>query len=58
MILAREWQEAMDGGEYASQAELARKKGISRARVTERELRAIVRVPKREHLRKLKALCE
>ena len=35
MILAREWKEALDRGEYASQADLARKKGISKARVTQ-----------------------
>jgi hypothetical protein len=33
--LAREWQGALDRGEYASQADLAREKGISRARVTQ-----------------------
>jgi len=33
--LAREWQEALDRGKYTSRAELARKKGISRARVTQ-----------------------
>ena len=35
VVLAREWQEALDRGEYESQADLARKKGISRARVTQ-----------------------
>jgi hypothetical protein len=35
VILAREWKEALDRGEYASQADLARKKGVSRARVTQ-----------------------
>ena len=35
IILAREWKEALDRGEYKSQADLARKKGISRARVTQ-----------------------
>jgi hypothetical protein len=33
--LAREWKKALDRGEYKSQADLARKKGISRARVTQ-----------------------
>jgi hypothetical protein len=33
--LAREWKEVLDGGEYASQADLTREKGISRARVTQ-----------------------
>jgi hypothetical protein len=33
--LAREWKEALDRGEYKSQADLARKKGVSRARVTQ-----------------------
>ena len=33
--MAREWKEVLDRGEYASQAGLARKKGISRARVTQ-----------------------
>jgi hypothetical protein len=33
--LAREWKEALDRGEYKSQADLARKKGISGARVTQ-----------------------
>ena len=33
--MATEWKEALDRGEYASQADLARKKGISRARVTQ-----------------------
>jgi hypothetical protein len=33
--LAREWKEALDRGEYASQADLARKREISRARVTQ-----------------------
>jgi hypothetical protein len=35
IILARKWREALDRGEYHSQADLARKKGISRARVTQ-----------------------
>jgi len=29
------WQEQLDRGEYASRTDLARKKGISRARVTQ-----------------------
>jgi hypothetical protein len=33
--LAREWREAIEKGQYKSQADLARKKGISRARVTQ-----------------------
>jgi hypothetical protein len=33
--LAREWQKAIEEGEYKSQSDLARKKGISRARVTQ-----------------------
>jgi hypothetical protein len=35
VILAREWKEAIESGEYESQADLARTKGISRARVTQ-----------------------
>jgi hypothetical protein len=35
VVLAREWKEALDRGEYKSQADLARKKGVSRARVTQ-----------------------
>jgi hypothetical protein len=35
IILAREWQQALDSGEHGSQADLARKRGISRARVTQ-----------------------
>jgi hypothetical protein len=35
VILAREWQKAIEEGEYKSQSDLARKKGISRARVTQ-----------------------
>ena len=33
--MAKEWREAIERGEYKSQADLARKKGISRARVTQ-----------------------
>jgi hypothetical protein len=35
IILAQEWQQALDGGEYPTQADFARKRGISRARVTQ-----------------------
>jgi hypothetical protein len=35
VTLAREWKEALERGEYASKADLARNKGISRARVTQ-----------------------
>jgi hypothetical protein len=35
IFLAREWQEALDRGEVSSRAELARKLGVSRARVTQ-----------------------
>lgn len=35
MILARERKETLEKGEYKSQADLARKKVISRARVTQ-----------------------
>ena len=34
VALALEWRKAIDSGHYGSQADLARKKGISRARVT------------------------
>jgi hypothetical protein len=33
VILAHEWQQALDSREYATQADFARKQGISRARV-------------------------
>jgi len=32
IIVAREWKEGIETGEYASQADLARKKGISKSR--------------------------
>jgi hypothetical protein len=35
IFLAREWQEALDGEEVSSRAELARRLGVSRARVTQ-----------------------
>jgi hypothetical protein len=35
ILLAHEWQEALDRGEVSSRADLARKLGISRARVTQ-----------------------
>jgi hypothetical protein len=35
VVLAKEWKEALDRGEYDSQADLARNNGISRARVTQ-----------------------
>jgi len=35
VILAKEWKEAIESGEYKSRADLARGKGISRARVTQ-----------------------
>jgi len=35
VVLARDWQQSLDTGEYASQADLAKRKGISRARVTQ-----------------------
>jgi hypothetical protein len=33
--MAQEWQQALDSGEYRTQAEFARRQGISRARVTQ-----------------------
>jgi hypothetical protein len=35
VILAQEWQQAISSGEYPTQAEFARRQGISRARVTQ-----------------------
>jgi hypothetical protein len=35
VALALEWRRAIDSGHYSSQADLARKKGVSRARVTQ-----------------------
>ena len=35
ILLAREWQKSLEVGIYASKADLARRKGISRARVTQ-----------------------
>ena len=35
VALALEWRQALYSGRYSSQADLARKKGISRARVTQ-----------------------
>jgi len=35
IVLAREWQEALKNGDCASKAVLARKLGVSRARVTQ-----------------------
>jgi hypothetical protein len=35
VILAQEWQQALDSGEYGTQADFARRQGISRARVTQ-----------------------
>jgi hypothetical protein len=35
VALALEWLGAIDGGDYSDQADLARKKGLSRARVTQ-----------------------
>ena len=34
-MLSREWRAAIDRGEYASRADLARRKGLSRAGVTQ-----------------------
>ena len=34
-MLAQEWQQAISSGEYRTQAEFARRQGISRARVTQ-----------------------
>ena len=35
VILAQEWQQAITSGEYCTQAEFARRQGISRARITQ-----------------------
>ena len=35
VALALEWRKALDSGRYSSQADIARKKGVSRARVTQ-----------------------
>jgi len=35
VILAQEWQQAISSGEHRTQAEFARRQGISRARVTQ-----------------------
>jgi hypothetical protein len=35
IILAHEWQQALDSGEYGTQADFARQHGVSRARVTQ-----------------------
>jgi hypothetical protein len=35
IILAREWQQALNSGKYSTQADFARRQGISRARVTQ-----------------------
>jgi hypothetical protein len=35
VALAQDWRKALDSGHYSSQADLARNKGISRARVTQ-----------------------
>jgi len=34
-MLAREWKDAIENGQYKSQADLARKKAVSRARVAQ-----------------------
>jgi|Tabmets5t2r1_1033131.scaffolds.fasta_scaffold06533_4 transcriptional regulator with XRE-family HTH domain len=33
--MAQEWQQALDSGEHRTQAEIARRQGISRARVSQ-----------------------
>jgi hypothetical protein len=35
ITLAQEWQQALNSGQYSTQADFARKQGISRARVTQ-----------------------
>jgi hypothetical protein len=35
IILAQEWQQALNSGEYSTQADFARQHGVSRARVTQ-----------------------
>jgi hypothetical protein len=35
VVLALQWRQAIDAGWYSSQADLARRKGVSRARVTQ-----------------------
>jgi hypothetical protein len=53
MFQAREWQEALDRGEVSSRAELARRLGVSRARVT--QVLGLLRLPPKV-LRKIEAL--
>ena len=45
VAVALEWHKAIDGGRYSSQADLARQKSISRARVT--QILNLLRLPPR-----------